>query len=210
MVIFMGKNFYELEHILSSAFAHIWFLFGIIFITLVINMLNWASGKYLYLLGLRPRNILGLIGIIFSPILHGNFNHLFFNSIPFFVLSLVLLGIDKSLYIFVTLAINLSECLLVWLFGRNRIHIGASGIVSGYFGFILGLAYFQPTVITVIIAFVMFYYFGAILLGLFPSNDNTSWESHLSGFISGVILVYLFKYSIYLQNCFYKFQQFCM
>ena len=193
----------QFEQIILSAQQHLWLLGSIIFFTLIFNILNWSSGSFLCLLGLRPRSIFGLIGIIFSPFLHGDFNHLFFNSIPFFVLSFVLLGINKELYLFVSFAINLFECLIVWTFARKKIHIGASGIVSGYFGFILGLAYFQPSIITIIIAFVMLYYFGAILLGLFPSDDRTSWESHLAGFVSGLALVYLFKYSVYFQNFYY-------
>ena len=202
----MGSNLNSLEQIISAGFTHIYFLCSIIFITLAINMLNWATGSRLFSLGLIPRSLIGLRGIIFSPILHGNFNHFFFNSIPFFVLSFVLLGIDKASYVFITLTINLFECLFVWLFGRSRIHIGASGIVSGYFGFILAMAYFQPTILTFVIAFVMFYYFGAILLGLFPSDDNTSWESHLAGFVAGVLLVYLLKYSTLFKDCLDKFK----
>jgi membrane associated rhomboid family serine protease len=197
----------NLENIVSSSQEYTPFLCEIIIFALIVNVLNWFSGSYLFLFGLRPRKIFGLIGIIFSPVLHGNFNHFFFNSIPFFALSLVLLGISKSLYIFTTFAVNLLECLLVWAFGRDRIHIGASGLVSGYFGFVLGLAYFQPTVVTIILAFIMLYYFGAILLGLFPSDDHTSWESHLSGFVAGIFLVYMLKYSTSFQQLYYEFNQ---
>jgi membrane associated rhomboid family serine protease len=202
----MYKSLFQLEQIYLSASTHMIFLCSIIAVTFGINIFNWfIAGSRLNILGLYPRNFFGLIGVLCSPILHGNFNHLFFNSIPFFVLSLILLGFSKSLYIFATLFINVSECLVVWLFGRKKIHIGASGLVSGYLGFVLGLAYVEPGLITFVIAFFMIYYFGAILLGLFPTNDRTSWESHLAGFLSGIGLVYLFKYSNWFQKYFYEF-----
>lgn len=156
-----------------------------------INIVNWVLGSPLNLLGIYPRSLWGLIGIIFAPILHGNFNHLFFNSIPLFVLGMFILMLGQNLFIGVTVILAIMEGLLVWLFGRKAIHIGASGVIAGYFGFILGLAYFYPTMMSLILGFVTLYYFGSILLGVFPSSALVSWESHLAGLVSGVVLAYL-------------------
>lgn len=154
------------------------------------NLLNWAVGSPLNILGIYPRSAWGLLGIIFSPFIHRNFNHLFFNSIPFFVLGMFLLTFGKSFFIAVTIIIALAQGIFVWLFARKAIHIGASGVISGYFGFILGLAYFQPTMVTILLALVAVYYFGAIIFGIFPEK-HVSWESHLSGLLSGIGLVYI-------------------
>lgn len=156
-----------------------------------INIINWAFGSPLNLLGIYPRSAWGLIGIICSPILHGNFNHLFFNSIPLFVLGMFILMLGKTLFIGITVVLAIMEGTIVWIFGRKALHIGASGVIAGYFGFVLGLAYFYPTMISLILGFVTVYYFGSILLGIFPSSALISWESHLAGIISGVTLAYI-------------------
>lgn len=154
------------------------------------NILNWIFRSPFNWLGIYPRHAWGLLGIIFSPILHANFNHLFFNTIPFFVLGMFLLTMGKSFFVGVTIIIALLQGICVWLFGRRAIHIGASGIISGYFGFILGLAYLQPTVVSIVLALVAIYYFGSIILGIFP-EAHVSWESHLTGLLSGIALVYV-------------------
>lgn len=154
-----------------------------------INLVNWLILRSrLCVLGIIPRCLPGLVGIIFSPLLHADFNHLFFNSIPLFVLGLFILALGSKLAITLTIYLAVTEGLLVWLFARDAIHIGASGVISGYFGFILALAYSNPTVITIVLGFVALYYFGSIIIGLFPSSKKVSWEAHVFGFVPGLII----------------------
>jgi membrane associated rhomboid family serine protease len=157
----------------------------------LINIINWLLRSPLRIFGIYPRTLWGLLGIIFSPFIHSNFNHLFFNTIPFFVLGMFILSLGKSLFIGVSIAIALIEGILVWLFARKALHIGASGIISGYFGFILGLAYFYPTIISIVLALVAIYYFGSIIAGVIPTTQLISWEAHLAGLIAGLGIAYL-------------------
>lgn len=164
----------------------------------LINIINWILRSPLNRLGIYPRSAWGLLGIIFSPLLHADFNHLFFNCIPFFVLGMFILALGPGLFIGVTVLIILLQGILVWLCGRKYLHIGASGVISGYFGFILSLAYFYPTIISLILAFVAIYYFGSIMLGVFPTAELISWEAHLAGLISGILIAYvLYNYPAY-------------
>lgn len=156
-----------------------------------INILNWITGSKLAILGIYPRHLFGLPGIVFSPFIHQNFNHLFFNSIPLFVLGLAILARGLDVFIEVTVIIALLGGLGVWLFARRALHIGASGIVSGYFGYILMTAYLNPSFTTLLLAIVVLYYFGGIFLGIFPQEDKISWESHLFGFLAGMAAPYL-------------------
>lgn len=158
-----------------------------------INIVNWILGSKLnYYLGIYPRNIFGLIGIPFSPILHQNFTHLFFNTIPLFVLGLALLSLEGLVgFYWTTLVIIIVGGLGVWLFGRKAMHIGASGLISGYFGFILISAYTAPNFITILLAIMALYYFGGIFLGLLPGKKTVSWESHLFGFLAGILCAYI-------------------
>jgi len=157
----------------------------------VFNYINWALRSPFTRLGIYPRNFFGLFGLIFCPFLHQNFDHLFFNTIPLFILGLVLLARGLEVFYWVTFAVAIGGGLLVWCFGRKALHIGASGVVSGYFGYSLFTAYFEPNFTSLILAIILIYYFGSILLGLFPSNKATSWESHLCGFIAGIGSAYI-------------------
>lgn len=164
---------------------------GILGILWAFNIFNWMIGSRLNILGIYPRNIFGLIGIPFSPLLHQDFTHLLFNSIPLFVLGLVLLARGLETFIWVTLVVTVVGGFAVWLFGRKALHIGASGLISGYFGYILVTAYLHPSYITILLAALVLYYFGSIFFGIFPQEEQVSWESHLLGFLSGIIAAFL-------------------
>jgi membrane associated rhomboid family serine protease len=188
MLADLNNNYYALFLIAKSELPFMGYLLLVMW---GVNIFNWLLGSPLNLLGIYPRSLFGLIGIIFAPMLHGNFNHLFFNSIPFFVLGMFILMLGKNLFIGVTLIIAVLQGSLVWLFGRKYLHIGASGVISGYFGFVLGLAYFNPTLISLVLAFVTLYYFGSIIFGIIPTSKLISWESHLAGLIAGVVVAYV-------------------
>jgi len=172
---------------------HTYFYPGLLAFLLLwgINFLNWLFASKLNVLGLYPRRLSGLIGIIFAPILHQNFKHLFFNTIPLLALGSVVLGRGLQRFLSVTLIILFLGGFMVWLLGRRALHLGASGLVSGYFGYILSTAYFDLSFTTCILAVFAVYYFGSIFLGIFPQSKNISWESHLWGFLSGILSAYL-------------------
>lgn len=154
------------------------------------NIANWLTKSRFNLLGLIPRKIYGLPGIIFSPILHADFAHLLFNTLPLFALSLFIMSLSVNLYIHVTAIIWVLQGILVWLFGRKGNHIGASGVIAGYFAFVLAEAINQPSVTTLFVGGIALYYFGGILLSLLPSEERVSWEGHLFGFLAGIFVVY--------------------
>ncbi len=168
-------------------------LLGIIWGVYILTLL---TGKRLLLLGIYPRKIWGLPGVIFSPFLHIDFNHLFFNSIPFFCLSAFVLVDGLDVYINVTIYISLMSGLLIWLFGRSALHIGASSLITGYWSFLMLNAYIQGGALTIFLAIICAYYFAGIFLGIFPSEKGVSWEGHLFGLIAGVLVNYGLTQSI--------------
>ena len=170
------------------AFAIIW----------AINIVNWILLRgLLNILGIYPRSIWGLPGIIFAPILHGDFNHLFFNTLPAFVLICFILLGGVNVFVTVTTIIVLISGALTWLFGRKAIHIGMSALIAGYFGFLLVNFYNQRTLISIVLALVTLYYFGGILLSLFPKSEKVSWEGHVFGFIAGLAASFLYPHALY-------------
>lgn len=152
------------------------------------NIINWTVCKSAFnRLGILPRTPQGLLGIIFSPILHSDFNHLFFNSLPLFILGLFILAEGWHFFLWVTGFIALLGGVALWVVGRRGNHIGASGLIAGYFGFLLALAYNHPTIISVLLGGVSIYYFSSIFLSLFPTEELVSWEGHLTGFLAGLV-----------------------
>lgn len=188
MLADLNNNYSELFFFAKSELP---FMGYILLAMWTVNIFNWVLGSPLNILGIYPRSLFGLVGIIFAPILHGNFNHLFFNTIPFFVLGMFILMLGQNLFIGVTILIAFFQGFLVWLFGRKYLHIGASGVISGYFGFVLGLAYFNPNMVSLVLAVITLYYFGSIIFGIIPTSELISWESHLAGLISGIAIVYV-------------------
>ena len=182
------------QNVVLSIQHNLLFVLGIIAILLVIHLVNWLLGYRLNILGIYPRKLAGLPGIIFSPFLHGNFNHLFFNSVPLFALINLILLKGRMVFYIVTLTIILLSGFATWLLGRRAIHVGASSLIMGYFGYLFTEAYYQPTAITVIIAIVCIYYFGGLIIAsVIPSGKrNISWEGHVFGLAAGIATAMFF------------------
>lgn len=172
---------------------------AIIGITWVMNILNWTIlRKTLFIFGLFPRKIWGLIGIVTSPFLHGGFTHLFFNSFPFLALAIFIMNRSPIEFLYASVLITLLAGGLVWCFGRNGNHIGASGVIAGYFCYVLVLAYEEPSFTTLFCAGIALYYFSGILLSFIPSEESTSWEGHLFGLLAGLASVWIIHYNPYI------------
>lgn len=154
--------------------------------------LNFISSYRLSILGIYPRHLFGLSGIVFSPFLHGNFTHIFFNSIPLLVLVDFMLIGGFQHFIYISGVIILLSGFGIWLFGRRGLHIGASALIMGYFSYLLVNAYRHPSVASILLALVCLYYFGSLFLALFPQQERVSWEGHVMGFIAGLIAVFWF------------------
>ena len=133
--------------------------------------------------GILPRSTDGLDGIIWSPFLHSGFPHLISNSIPFVVLSSLVLTGGRARYIKASALIIIIGGFMVWAFaiGNNENHIGASGWVFGLLGFLIAAAILEKRAVSLIAgAVAMFFYGGIIISGITPT-DGISWEGHLFG-----------------------------
>ncbi|RUR16880.1 rhomboid family intramembrane serine protease [Legionella sp. km535] len=164
----------------------------------VIFLLPWSIffisqfvTKRILLLGIIPRHLRGLPGIICTPLLHANFNHIFFNSIPLLVLSNFILINGLNYYLTVTVLITVLSGLAIWCFAKPGLHIGASALITGYWGFLICNIYQQGTLTTVILGLVSLYYFAGIFFGIFPRKKGVSWEGHLFGLLAGLATSYL-------------------
>ena len=169
--------------------------FSLIVFLWLVKLVEFEYGLDFSDWGVYPRELTGLRGIIFSPFIHGNFEHLFANSIPLLVLTFSLFFFyRKSAYIILVLIFLLSG-LFVWLGGREAMHIGASGIIYGLaaFLFLSGIISYNIGLLTISLIVALLY--GGLIWGIFPVKPEISWESHLWGGISGFLLAWLFRHS---------------
>lgn len=145
-------------------------------------------GQRLNGLGIQPRQIEGLWGILFMPLLHGGLGHLLANTVPFVVLGWMVMLRRVSDFVTVTLMTMVVTGTGLWLFGAgDAIYIGSSSLVFGYFGFLLFRGYFERSPFSIIIAVVVAIVYGGMIWGLFPQRPGISWEAHLLGFVGGVV-----------------------
>ena len=138
--------------------------------------------------GLVPRDVGGLIGIIAMPFLHGDFGHLMSNTVPLAVTLLLLAGSRADSGAIVVL-ITLLGGLGLWLFGRNALHIGASGLVFGLIAFHIFAGIFEKRLSSIIITLVIgATYAGVLFQGVIPGQKGVSWDGHLFGAIAGALV----------------------
>ncbi len=140
-------------------------------------------------LGIRPRRLSGLRGILFAPLLHGDLAHLAANTIPLAVLGWLIMLNGLNTFLLVTAVVWLISGLGAWLLGgSNTMHLGASGLVFGYFSFLLLRGYFEQSFSAIAIAVLVGLLYGSMIWGILPVHRGKSWQSHLFGFVGGGIV----------------------
>ena len=142
--------------------------------------------------GVRPRTITGLWGILWAPFLHGGFRHLLANTGPILILgSIVMFSRPLKDFFAISFIVVIIGGLGTWLIGpRLSVHLGASGLIFGYFGFLLLSAYFERSCRAIAIALVVLLLYSGIIWGVLPQSGGISWQTHLFGFIGGGISAY--------------------
>ena len=173
------------------------FLRAAIFMVVVgaIHVVDTLTGDFLSnRLGVIPRHLWGLDGVLFSPLLHGDFGHYFANLLPMVVLLGLLFANPNYKPWHTLVLIWLLSGIGTWLIGRPvSNHIGASGVIFGLVTFLVTAAVILRSWRSAIISAVVFLMYGGILFGALPPllnssmEANISWEGHLSGAIGGII-----------------------
>jgi membrane associated rhomboid family serine protease len=143
-------------------------------------------GGALNCLGIRPRRWQGIKGIFLSPLLHGDLQHLVANTLPLLVLGGFILFRSQQTFAIVTVVVWLVSGVGTWLFGGPRTnHIGASGIVFGYLGFLLMQGYYERSPLAISLAVFAGGLYGGSLWGVLPIKRGRSWQGHLFGLMGG-------------------------
>lgn len=151
----------------------------------------------LYKLGVYPLKIEGLPGILFSPLIHSSVKHLFSNTIPLFVLMWCLFYFYSEIAYKTFLLLWLLSGLFTWIIGRESWHIGASGIVYSLSFFLFFSGLFRKHIPLIAISLVVAFLYGSNVWNMLPwsmyLDATVSWEGHLSGGISGLIIAIIYR-----------------
>jgi len=169
-------------------------LVGFVAALWAIQTVNWATGDALSTtFGLIPRHLIGLDGIVGMPLLHGSFAHLIANTPPLLLLGTLLAAtVTRGLVAMNMVVIGLGGT-LVWLFGSSAIHIGASGLVFGWFGFLITRGFVDRSVVTLGASVLVGVVYGSIIWGVLPGQPGVSWEAHLFGAVAGIAAAFLIR-----------------
>lgn len=157
-----------------------------------------AADTFLHLglsvLGIYPRELSGLPGIFTAPFIHATWGHLASNSIPIITLTSILVLFYRKVALQVITMIIIGGGFCIWLFARPSYHIGASGLVYGLIGFIFFIGIFRKNIKTTILSLIVLVLYAGSVESLFPNVEkNISWESHLFGFLVGMIASFIFR-----------------
>jgi membrane associated rhomboid family serine protease len=171
---------------------HGWIIAIAVAILCLEEFVDGLLGHPLDAFGIRPRSIDGLLGIPLAPFLHASFAHLMANTLPFIVLGWFVLLRETSHFFWVTLGVTVLGGLGVWLFGQSgSIHLGASGLVFGYLGYLMLGGWFERRIGTILGSLFVAILYGSLVFGVLPGTPGVSWESHLFGFLAGVFMAWL-------------------
>lgn len=157
----------------------------------VLEIVDAAMSGRLDQFGIQPRTVGGLDGILWAPLLHHGWAHLFANTLPVLVFGFLAMAGGIGQWVAVTLTIWLFSGIGVWLIGADGTTIGASGLAFGWLAFLLVRGIFNRAFGQIMVAVVLFLYWGSTLLGVLPGNPGVSWQAHLFGAIGGILAAWL-------------------
>ena len=141
--------------------------------------------------GIEARTVSGLDGILWAPLLHHGWGHLLSNTLPVLLFGFLALSGGLRQWIMVTATIWLVSGIGVWLAGGSAVTVGASGLALGWLTFLLVRGIFNRSFPQLLVAVVLFVYWGGTLLGVLPGDPGVSWQGHLFGAGAGVLAAWL-------------------
>lgn len=159
----------------------------------LVKSIEWLFDLSFRTYGVRPRSVEETHHIFLSPFIHKDWEHLWANTIPFFVLSWALFFFYRKIATKTLILLYLFSGLTLWFIGRNAFHIGMSGIIYSLATFLSISGLIKKNYRLTALSFIVIFLYGSLFWGLFPILDDVSWEGHLSGAIVGLILAITFR-----------------
>jgi membrane associated rhomboid family serine protease len=163
-------------------------LFGVVALAWGLEILDTILLGFLDRFGIQPRSFTGLPGVVTSPFLHLGFGHLISNTIPFLILGGIVLIGGRRVFLMATLFIIAVGGMALWTLGPGATnHLGASGLIFGYLGFLLARGIVEKSSFWIVVSVVTLLLYGGMLSGVFPGQPGISWQGHLFGLVAGIL-----------------------
>jgi membrane associated rhomboid family serine protease len=163
----------------------------------IVHLFQVISGIKLTSLGVSPKELEGLPGILTTPLIHGSWEHLFYNSISFLMLGAVVFWFYPRIALRSIVWLYFLSGLGIWIFGdRGSYHIGASGVVYGMVSLVFWSGIFRRNVKSIVLALIVLVMYAGFFEGIIPGKEGVSWEGHLLGAIAGILLAWVYRNDI--------------
>lgn len=175
--------------IISASWLPLLFVIIIWVVKIIEVIMDTSIAHY----GLFPLDIKGLRGILFAPFIHGSWEHLLNNTLPLFILGWGLFYFYRPVAYKVFLLVFLIHNFWLWFFGRDAYHIGASGIIYGLGAFLFVSGFIRMNKHLLAISMLVAFVYGSMVWGIFPLEEEVSWEAHLCGMTAGIILAFYYR-----------------
>jgi membrane associated rhomboid family serine protease len=159
----------------------------------IVHLVSVVFNLNLAWMGILPRTTAGLLGIITGPLIHAGFPHLISNSFPLVILGWIIFFFFPKVAYRLFFFIYLLTDILVWCFARQVYHIGASGMIYGFLGFLFFSGIFRRDNKSIALALLVTFLYGGVVWGILPGQEGISWESHLFGALTGLLAAFLFR-----------------
>lgn len=148
-------------------------------------------------LGIYPRQVSGLWGVVFSPFVHASFPHLLSNTLPLLILSWMLFYFYGQIAFRSFALLWLLSGLFTWIIGRDSYHVGISGLIFALAFFLFFSGIFRRHIPLVAVSMIVAFAYGSMVWSIFPFaeilDERVSWEAHLSGAVSGLLVAVAFR-----------------
>lgn len=170
-----------------------------VFFVLIIWLVFWFEVRFGYNFskyGIYPQSIAGLKGVLLSPFIHGDIEHIYHNTIPLLVLSMALFYFYRPIAWKIILFGILVSGFLTWCIGRSSFHIGASGLIYVLVSFTFFKGVFAKHYRLIALSLMVVFLYGSMIWYTLPIEKGISWEGHLSGLITGLVFALLFRKEI--------------
>lgn len=172
---------------------------GLLFVMWMVKIIEYSFNISLLSYGNYPLDIKGVKGIILMPFIHGDWDHLIANSVPFLILASALFYFYSSISVRVLIGIWFLSGIWVWFGGRPSWHIGASGLIYGLSSFLFVSGLIRKDTRLAALALIVTFLYGSLIWGafpdFFPKEKNISWEGHLGGAVAGLVLALYYRKS---------------
>ena len=170
------------------------FASGFTFLLWLVRTIEWGTASNFGMLGILPRHVSGMVGILTAPLIHGTFIHLLSNTFPLLFLLVAVFYFYDKIALEVFAWIYLITGFWVWVAAREAYHIGASGLVYGLAAFLFFSGIFRRDARSVAVAVAIAFLYNGMIQGIIPGEDpNVSWESHLLGSVAGIFCSFYFR-----------------